>query len=87
MSDALWGELVSLNAPHAASIALKESEGEQGVTIGRDEKRCAVSFPEDQLISGAHCRVFLAPSGARVEDLGSSNGTFVNGVRIPKVSF
>jgi len=33
-------------------------------------------------VSGRHCRVTGAPAGYVVEDLGSTNGTFVNGVRI-----
>ncbi len=38
-----------------------------------------VTAPE---VSARHCRLRLAPQGFVVEDLGSANGTFVNGRRI-----
>jgi adenylate cyclase len=36
----------------------------------------------DPTISRRHAEIVLIPSGVRVTDLGSSNGTFLNGVRI-----
>lgn len=33
-------------------------------------------------VSGRHCRLTRAPEGDYLEDLGSSNGTYVNGVRV-----
>jgi adenylate cyclase len=36
----------------------------------------------DPTISRRHAEIVLIPSGVRVKDLGSSNGTFVNGARI-----
>jgi pSer/pThr/pTyr-binding forkhead associated (FHA) protein len=35
-------------------------------------------------ISKRHCRILLAPDHVTVEDLGSSNGTFVNGKQIDR---
>jgi Mg-chelatase subunit ChlD len=51
-------------------------------TLGRDAARADVAFPEEPGVSGAHAA--LVPDGAHVavEDLGSTNGTFVNGVPI-----
>ena len=37
---------------------------------------------EDRFVSGFHCRVFEATGRWRVKDLGSTNGTFVDGLRI-----
>jgi diguanylate cyclase (GGDEF)-like protein len=34
---------------------------------------------EDTALSRRHCRIFRAPEGLAIEDLGSSNGTFVDG--------
>jgi len=37
----------------------------------------------DDFVSGRHARVFPSGADAVVEDLGSTNGTLVNGARIP----
>lgn len=49
------------------------------VTIGR-APGCSIVFDE-QYVSQVHTRVFLREHQAFVEDLGSTNGTWVNGVR------
>jgi pSer/pThr/pTyr-binding forkhead associated (FHA) protein len=43
--------------------------------IGRDQG--AIRFPADRFISSRHASLSLGADGARVIDLGSSNGTFV----------
>jgi hypothetical protein len=67
-----------LNAPHAPPRRIKL--GDQPVTFGRRS-------PSDVLLSGddvsrQHCRIELIGQQARVTDLNSTNGTFVNGDRI-----
>ena len=37
---------------------------------------------EDRFVSGFHCRVFPATGRWRVKDLGSTNGTYVDGLRV-----
>src|SRR5947209_15320410 len=37
---------------------------------------------EDRFVSGFHCRVFPSTGRWRVKDLGSTNGTFVDGLRV-----
>jgi len=50
------------------------------VTIGRDK---SVEIPvEDRTLSRRHCRIYLGADGWRVTDLGSRNGTFLNGAPI-----
>ncbi|MCB0952976.1 MAG: FHA domain-containing protein [Microthrixaceae bacterium] len=49
------------------------------VTIGRSAG-CSIVFDE-QYVSSVHTRVFAREDQAFVEDLGSTNGTWVNGVR------
>lgn len=49
------------------------------VTIGR-APGCTIVFDE-QYVSQVHTRVFRRDGAAFVEDLGSTNGTWVNGVR------
>ena len=50
------------------------------LVIGRDAA-CAVAFA-DPSISRRHARVFLTGGAVYLEDLGSQNGTLVNGARI-----
>jgi pSer/pThr/pTyr-binding forkhead associated (FHA) protein len=48
--------------------------------IGRRED-CDLRIPVGD-VSRKHCRLVLTDDGIRIEDLGSSNGTFVNGDRV-----
>jgi len=47
------------------------------LTVGR-APGCGVSIPDDTFVSQLHARVFRRDGGLWVEDLGSTNGTFVN---------
>jgi hypothetical protein len=51
------------------------------LTIGRDGKQTLV-FADDAEVSRVHARVSLSGNAVVVEDLGSTNGTFVNAKRI-----
>jgi len=50
------------------------------MVIGR-QADCEISIPSDE-ISRRHARLDVTPNGVRVEDLGSSNGTYVNDKRV-----
>jgi len=52
-------------------------------TIGRSPG-CGVSTPEDIYTSTLHARLFRRNEQLWVEDLGSTNGTYVNSERISK---
>lgn len=58
--------------------------GDDPVTIGRDPG-CDLYFA-DQRLSRRHCRVEATPDGLRFEDLGSRNGSFVDGERVETVT-
>jgi pSer/pThr/pTyr-binding forkhead associated (FHA) protein len=58
------------------SIAIKRNK----LLIGRAEE-CDVR-PLSEEVSRRHCAVTVGPADVWVEDLGSRNGTFVNGTRI-----
>lgn len=58
------------------AIAIKRNK----LLIGRAEE-CDVR-PLSEEVSRRHCAVIVGPADAWVEDLGSRNGTFVNGTRI-----
>lgn len=51
-----------------------------GILIGRSGD-CQLIL-DDDYCSTRHARLSLTPNGYQVEDLGSTNGTFVNNVRI-----
>ncbi|MGA5290152.1 protein kinase domain-containing protein [Streptomyces pseudogriseolus] len=51
--------------------------------VGRSAD-CGLRVPaDDRRVSRRHCAVDIDPPTARVRDLGSRNGTYVNGVRLP----
>ena len=51
------------------------------LTIGR-ATGCHVPLPDDTFASTIHARVFEQDGSIYVEDLGSTNGTYVNGMRL-----
>ncbi len=52
-----------------------------GMTIGR-AAGCGIVLDNDTFISQVHARVFQQGSDTYLEDLGSTNGTFLNGERL-----
>ena len=54
---------------------------DQEVTVGRGGG-CAIVLTEDSYVSQLHARLFQQNGDPYVEDLGSTNGTFVNGNQI-----
>jgi hypothetical protein len=53
------------------------------LTIGRGNNN-DVSMPDDEYASGRHARFEPRRDGIWVEDIGSTNGTFVNGIRLTR---
>jgi hypothetical protein len=53
----------------------------QVVRVGRTD-RSEHAFPNDTYLSGAHFEITGDEQGCRIRDLGSSNGTFINGAKI-----
>jgi transcriptional regulator with GAF, ATPase, and Fis domain len=54
--------------------------GDAGLTVGRDPSN--ELHPPDQSLSRRHCTFTLAAGRVTLEDLGSRNGTFINGVPV-----
>ena len=50
-------------------------------TVGR-AAGCHIALPDDTFVSQLHARVFERSGQVYVEDLGSTNGTYVNGHRV-----
>jgi pSer/pThr/pTyr-binding forkhead associated (FHA) protein len=62
--------------PPATSGRTFDVNGE--LTIGR-AAGCGISIPDDTFVSSVHARVYERDGDVFVEDLGSTNGTLVNG--------
>lgn len=76
-----WGSVIMHIAPDGAVQVVPL--GNSGVTIGREFGE--VTLPGDTFVSSTHCRVVTDQNGIHIEDLDSSNGTYVrmrNGERI-----
>jgi S1-C subfamily serine protease len=72
-----------LQIRQSADKSYSWESGGPAFRIGRDPA-CELAMKGDgcQSVSWNHARVELTPQGAYVSDLGSSNGTYVNGQRI-----
>ncbi len=72
------GKLVVVDSPSLEPGALR-SIGSVPMTIGRANENDLV-LPRDQFASALHARLDPRPDGVWLEDVGSTNGTFVNSV-------
>ncbi len=54
---------------------------ERDLLVGRDLS-CHLRFPDDTLVSRVHARLWLENGNAMLEDLGSTNGSFIDEHRI-----
>ena len=76
------GRLVVLSSP-----ALDEGDvvplDAHPVTVGRGRNN-DIAIPEDDYASSRHARFEPRRDGVWVEDIGSTNGTFVNGIRLTR---
>jgi two-component system response regulator AtoC len=68
-----WGEAVR-------ALALREG---QSIVVGRAEP--ATFVINDRSLSRTHARLSLRDGGVTLEDLGSTNGSSINGARVQKV--
>ena len=84
-------------APRAARkgwrVVVLQPESEKGrdqwidgeATIGRGGG-CTISLPADTFVSQVHARVVERDGQLFIEDLGSTNGTFLNGKQVAKTA-
>ncbi len=54
----------------------------QELIIGRNSSVAQFSMSSDDLLSSRHCRVFESGDSLLIEDLNSTNGTYLNGVPV-----
>jgi hypothetical protein len=55
------------------------------LTLGR-APGCTISIPDDTFISQLHARVYTENGEVYIEDLGSTNGSMVNGNRVTRAA-
>lgn len=72
------GRLVIIEPKHRHGVAVAL---DREITIGRDAT-CTVTIDNDAFVSGLHARVFELDGQPMVEDLESTNGSFLNGTRL-----
>ena len=77
------GALVRLRVTPPGGSASHNAEIRSQGTIGRSAA-CAIPLSEDEFASSVHARIFLNGTSVMVEDLGSTNGTTLNGSRIAR---
>lgn len=72
-----------------ARLLVVEPSARKGATLGVDREitfgraqGCTVSVPDDAYMSQVHARVYMREGDVFVEDLDSTNGTFINGERV-----
>jgi FHA domain-containing protein len=76
------GRLVVLSSPALAEGDVVSLDAHP-LTVGRAGNN-DVPLPEDEFASGRHARFEPRRDGVYVEDVGSTNGTFVNGIRLTR---
>ncbi|MBF0516032.1 MAG: VWA domain-containing protein [Nitrospirae bacterium] len=55
------------------------------IVMGRNKAYCAVTIADDEEVSGVHCEISRAGGKYYIKDLGSTNGTLVNGNSLTSV--
>jgi pSer/pThr/pTyr-binding forkhead associated (FHA) protein len=82
LSDEVRLGSVHLDMTRVATTLEVESHGQRGLIVGRDPG-CDICIPDGR-VSGRHASVTLGPNGISIVDLGSSNGTFLNGTQVTR---
>jgi hypothetical protein len=76
------GRLVVLQSP-ALDERTEFALDSAGITIGRSAQN-DVALDQDEFASASHARVEPRQDGVWLEDVGSTNGTFLNGVKVSR---
>ena len=81
-SRARTGSLIVLSSP-ALKVDSERTLDSAPVTIGRSADN-DMDLGDDEFASSRHARVEPRRDGVWVEDVGSTNGTFVNGMKVTR---
>jgi hypothetical protein len=80
--EPMVGRLIVLKSP-ALDERTEFVLNSKGVTIGRSAQN-DVALDDDEFASASHARVQPRQDGVWLEDVGSTNGTFLNGVKVSR---
>ena len=80
-----YAYLKLINLRRNLKFKMNESYGVKSVTVVGRSKRCQV-YIDDPYLSKKHARIYLKDGSFYIEDLESTNGTFLNGRRLGKQS-
>ena len=72
-----------INVNNEKKGAILEAIPGKVVIIGRDEE-CDVALPEAVGLSRQHCSITYTEEGFKLKDLGSTNGTYADAVKVEK---
>ena len=75
-------EAAALRAQYAPATARFVVLDGPGLERGSTVEVTASAIDGDEFASAQHARIEASPDGVWIEDLGSTNGTFVNGARV-----
>ncbi|MCG6551301.1 MAG: VWA domain-containing protein [Candidatus Magnetominusculus sp. LBB02] len=62
-----------------------EAPMDKPIVMGRNKAYCAITIADDIEISGVHCEISRSGGKCYIKDLGSTNGTMVNGISLTSV--
>ncbi|HVV38686.1 MAG TPA: FHA domain-containing protein [Acidimicrobiales bacterium] len=79
-APARTGSRASLRVVSGGALANKEFTVGSEATVGRGQG-CQVQLT-DPMVSQLHARLFRSDRGLHIEDLGSTNGTYLNGRKV-----
>ena len=71
--------LITINKEKRGAIL--EATPDKVIVLGRDEE-CEVSMPEATGVSRRHCSITYTTAGFELRDLGSTNGTYADAVKV-----
>ena len=75
------GYRFQITAVNDSTIMYRCNVSMEKVKIGRKMGSCNIVLP-DKTVSGEHCEVYVRNGKIYIRDLGSSNGTYVDGRKI-----
>ncbi len=73
---------ISLTRVGVPEREVYELDMPDSLIIGRSPEQAALAFAQDMRLSSRHCKFTYENGGLYVEDLGSTNGTYINGIPV-----
>lgn len=73
--------VVQMQTGPMAGKSFRFSEGST-VTVGRNPSKCDLALPAYGVVSGTHCKIHFGNRVITIVDLNSTNGTFVNNIKL-----